>query len=362
MKYFIPLIAIIFMGFFMVFGCSTEPGQSVNAGRNRTDGRADPARSGRTRPAAVNLNCKLPAQCSGSQCCEKGDKCEDKCDDWFSGTAKKDCKKLTIDTIENIDNLLEVLKDAKEDELNDITHEQVDLLCQVLDQMDHKAWLNEIKTYSTSKAKRVLEWMISNNSATALLDTIDTDDAVEILEYLLVRGHSSQAAISPVALLGGLDKAIGDDDEKVLIFAEDANNKGFINFIHEEIIAKDICKDAVLPNCYDHTTDYDCKADQITIPIRQAACQLGVYCKVIPEEDVRKNIADIVGQSTDIEDFITNIVTTNKGINVEATDIRYYQKLEDDDAEEWTNNACHNLDFFFIDSAGLPLGLSPLTP
>ena len=357
MKYFLALIAIIFMGFFMVFGCSTESGRSIGAGRNRIDGGAGTAQSGRSRGGVVNLNCKFPAKCSGSQCCERGAKCEDICNDWFSGKAENECEQLNIDTIEDIDNLLEILKDAKEDELNGISREQVDLLCQVLGGLDHKAWLKEIKNYSASKAERVLAWMIGNEGATALLGTIDTDDAVEILEYLLVRGSSTQSSINPDALLDGLDKAIGDDDDKVLVFAEDSNNKVFINFIHEEIITKDICKSAVLPACVNHSGSTKCATTSVDKSVRQAACELGVYCKVIPdnEENVRKSIADLVGKSTDIKNFIRDLVTENEGINVE-TAASAYNRLNENDAEEWTNRACQNLKFFFQNHADLDLG------
>ena len=351
MKYFFTLFAIGFMVFFMVFGCSTEPGRNVTTGgrnRDRNTGGTSNRRTGTA--ASIKLNCVLPKTCSGSSCCEVDDDCEDQCDDWFSGKAEKDCLKLSQDDVDDIDNILEILKDAKEDELDDISNDNVDLLCTILDDLDHNAWFDKsVKSYTTAKAKRVLAWMIDDDKVTALLDSIDSDDAVEIMETLISRASTSNP-VTAQTILAGLDTSVGDDsDDRVLIYADAANNEEFIEWIHENIVDKKVCTNAVLPVCQTNTA---CSA--ASTDARRTVCKLGVYCKIIPkgdEEDTRASIADILGDS-EIEDLIeTAQSTAGTGLRSGNSD------LTDDDAEKWTDDACERLATLWNDGTGLNLGL-----
>ncbi len=358
MKYFFTLFAIGFMVFFMVFGCSTEPGRNVTTGgrnRDRNTGGTSNRRTGTT--ASIKLDCVLPKACSGSSCCNADKDCEDQCDDWFSGKAEKECLKLSQDSVDEIDNILEILKDAKEDELDDISNDNVDLLCTILDDLDHNAWFGEVKKYTTAKADRVLAWMIDDDEVTAILDSIDSDDAVDIMKHLISRAGSSSSTISSSSILTGLNTGIGDDSERVLVYADGANNEGFIEWVHENIVEDQICANAVLPTCNTAATGSGITAcnsageSSLSNEIKRAACKLGVYCKVIPrgEQDTRASIADILNDS-DVKDFIeTAQSTSGTGLGLSA---------DDDDAEEWTNIACDRLKLLWSDGSGLDLDLT----
>ncbi len=360
MKYLITLIVATLMVFFMVFGCSTEPGRNVsNNTRNRTQSARNNSgsrTSNRSRTSSVTLDCALPKECSGSDCCEDDDDCEDQCDDWFSGKAEKECLKLSQEDVDEIDTILEILKDAKEDELDDIRDDSVDLLCAILDDLDHKAWLTEVSRYTTAKAKRVLAWMIDDNNVTALLDSIDSEDAVEIMKRLISRAKSGTAGTAPQDILNGLDVGIGDDNDRVLVFADDANNEEFIEWIHENIVEEEICTSNVLPACVDSGTPTGVTtacSGSVSTGTKITACKLGVYCKVIPtstEEDTRASVAEIIGDS-DIEDLIeTDQKTDGTGLN--SAD-----HLDEDDAEEWTNKACTRLEQYWNNGNNLDLDL-----
>lgn len=355
MKYFITLVVVSAMAFFMIFGCSTEPGRNVSNTSNRTQSARNNSGSrttSRSRATSVTLDCALPKECSGSDCCEDDDDCEDQCDDWFSGKAEKECLKLSKEDVDEIDTILEILKDAKEDELDDIKDDSVDLLCAVLDDLDHKAWLSEVSRYTTAKAKRVLAWMIDDDKVTALLDSINSEDAVEIMEKLISRvGSGSVTTATPASILAGLNTTIGDDNDKVLVFADDANNEEFIEWIHENIVEEEICVTTSRPTCDATPPGNDvspCTSPSVDRQLE--ACKLGVYCKVIPddEEDTRASVAEILGDG-DIEDFISAPLGED---GLDDTN------LDDDDAEEWSNASCTKLEKLWDDGTGLTLGLN----
>ena len=324
-KYFIIVLTLGAIAAFMIFGCSSETGRNVT-GTTRIDRDRDTSR--RDSNTSSTLDCKLP---SGSGC--KGDQdCEDMCkdDDYLdlTGKAKDKCFDLSKSTVEKLDSMFEVLKEPRDDDLSDLTEEDVNLLCGAIEELDEDFWLRALKNYKSGEARDILQWVIDTEQVTTLLDQLSNDEARDHLEHLLVAFNGTKGNVTATNLYNALISSAKeiDDNQGILEYAADNSNDLFIEMVHDLVIDGDegkICTGASnLPTYSGSGTLGDSSYPEF-------ACMLAVYCQATDEESLRSDIAETIN-NRGIESLITDAETG-------ALD------LPEDDGEEWSDAACTKL-------------------
>ncbi len=330
-KYFTIFTIASSLAALMIFGCSTETGRNVGT----TDNGGTNSGSRRSRSTTSTLDCSMP---SGGSTCEGDEDCEELCEDNdhlnLSGSARKECFDWPTASVEKLDEIFKEIKDPEEDKLNDLTNDDINLLCAAIE-MEEDFWLDEIKGYTPSDSKYILKWIINNEQVTFLLDReIKEEDRTNHLKYLLVALADSHDILDDMKILEGLgDRVDTDDDENVIEYAESAGNEDFIKMVHELIVEEGICD----------VTDNQPTFTDASANYQKSACMLGVYCHIIDDEGVRKSIAEIINNG-DIKGLI-------ESDNTGGLD------LGEEDAEEWTTVACAKLVSDWADTANLDLGL-----
>ena len=314
------------------------------------------------------LSCSLPS-CSGSDCCSKDD---DDCDDWctgnkfldLSGTAAKKCLSLDKDVVEDLKKLFDKTLDKPSiGKLEDLEEDDINLICAGVKELDSSVWSDRIKKYNSSRAKSVLEWIAGKEEVLEVFENAEDDDGLDMFKDLLKKVGSKSNEYADI--LSGLRAEIntGDDAEDrkpLMALADKDGNENLIRYIHEYLILDEdegICgKESRRPvpvqgpyNEGDELTN----AKQYT----EEACILAVYCTMddtLSASDgnkFRKAMADTV-DSGDVIGFIKTAVGEG-GLTRSATncpddkDGSAVCVITDDGADEWSDNACNNLKYFW---------------
>ncbi len=333
------------------------------------------------------LSCSLPS-CSGSDCCSKDD---DDCDDWctgnkfldLSGTAAKKCLSLDKDVVEDLKKLFDKTLDKPSiGKLEDLEEDDIELMCAGVKDLDSSVWSDRIKKYNSSRAKSVLEWIAGKEEVLEVFENAEDDDGLDMFKDLLRKVGSKSNEYADI--LSGLRAEIntGDDSEDrkpLMALADKDGNEDLIRYIHEYLILDEdegICgKESRRPEAEAHVA-YDPHkytteaAETANSNFREEACILAVYCTMddnlsaIDGNKFRKAMADTV-DSSDVISFIKTAVKDDDGddeggltpadsiTDCTATDLRDETdaktpcRLTNDQAEEWSDRACHNLNWYW---------------
>ncbi len=332
-----------------------------------------------------SLNCALPSECRGDNCCHTDKKCIQWCGDNdyldLSSEALKKCKNLDKDIVEDIVHLFNnVFQKPSKAKLSDLNEEDMDLACAAVKELDHDILADRIDDYTSSiSARRVLEWLAERPSALEIFEAAEGDEGVEMLKTVLQKASNKTGN---QGIINGLSQIVDNNDNRhTLAIAIDGENNNLITFIHENIILdKDdgICrkKTDILPRANDCCWGNSLRSPPSYTPAETAiadrgykkeACILAVYCKISNYTDVdfMREIAELLNED-DVVDFIKE-TKANGGLTLSANDVAQWTRvnrsllLSKDDAEQWTPAACNRLKLFWnnpkVGTQYLDLGL-----
>ena len=250
-------IILILSGFVVVTvavisSCTPSPGIQTPTTSSGSTGKKSSTTDTRT------LKCELP-KCSGSKCCDEEDKdCDNICSDSdylkLSGDAYDKCIGLSESTVDRLGELFKDILEHPKDagKLEDLEKEDIDLICGVVKELDKDVLEDRIDDYSTSNAKRFLEWAANEKTVIEIFEnTEDTDDGIKMVKTLLETAGNGDG---DEGVLKGLSVDVNhesgsDEDEHVLYLALQKSNSRLVAFIHDEIISDDkgLCSSGNLP-------------------------------------------------------------------------------------------------------------------
>ena len=357
----------------MVVVSCTDSGQQTTSSSSSSGGTSSDTNKDAKDDDTPLLSCSLPS-CSGSDCCSKDD---DKCEDWctdnkdldLSGKAATKCLALEKDVVEELVKIFETLKKASADKLSDLDDDDIELICAGVKELDSGLWGDIIDDYSAQKAKRVLNWISDNEAIVEVFENAEDDDGIEMFKDLLKKAAGGSED-GYAKILKGLETVVNTtadaDDRRPLIALATKNGRDrLVRYIHEELIVDEdegICgQSSNRPVANQASGKYlSAEEEEANDNFKEEACILAVYCKIdnkIPDDDnssankdkFRKNIADTV-DSGDVTSFIKTEQTdggldpTSAGANGAVP-----VAIDDDDADEWSENACKNLKHFWKD-------------
>ncbi len=303
-------------------------------------------------------------QCSGSDCCKDDEDCQDKCKDplssdglKLSGAARDTCFHLEEDMVTKLFNLIDDLDKPKVERLREIGQDTDDmnLICSAVKELDYDLLDDRIENYSTTEAKRVLGWAAESDTAVEIFENAEDDKGLPMFQKLLQKASGGSG---DQGVLDGLTKEViveddDDDNQHIMRWALNGSKHKLVRWIHNEIITdKDegLCGDDNKSNR--PTSGTDAHDDDYA----EAACILGVYCKIAPNDDsedndFRQEMAELIDSEVEVSDFIKEDASEGglKPTNPPAN--------WDDLADDWANKACAELKTEW-DNGALDLDLS----
>ena len=326
-------------GLALITSCGTSDGErstSSSSSSSSSSGTGDDDRI---------LDCSLSSEGSS---CEDSNKCVELCKDELelSGNALDECEDLGEDTVEDLKDLFyDVFRKPTQDDLNDLDLEDLELMCGAVKKIGKDILEEKTDDYTSSSARNFLAWMAEKDEVMDIFRAIEEveedgdEEALEIIKDLISKIGSGSG---DAAILSGLrSSSLGEEgDQHFLEIAQDSNNSELIKYIHDEIIDNDeeLCDEDNHPTATSGQTGTDERTDD------REACVLGVYCSIAPP-------ASDDDSSEEFREKISQIVSVNFNRLVKASLADGGFGLEEDDAEEWTNNACNCLvDFWTADT------------
>ena len=331
-------------GLALITSCGTGEGTRSSSS---SSGKDSGSSSGGGDDEEITLDCSLSSK--GSTC-EDSKKCEDWCDDELelSGSALDECKDLGEDTVEDLVKLFDdVFRKPTQDDLNDLDIEDLELMCGAVKKIGKDILDEKTDDYTASSARNFLAWMAEKDEVMDIFRTIEEveedgdEEALKIIKALIEKiGTGSGDS----AILAGLKAAtLGEEgDQHFLAIAQDNNNSGLVKYIHDKLIDNDeeLCDEDNHPTATAGADGVDERTDG------REACVLGVYCTIAPP-------AANDDSTEEFRDKISQIVSVNFNRLVKASVNDGGFGLGEDDAEEWTNNACHCLVDFWTGDTGV---------
>ena len=357
----------------IIISCETEEtgdGTTTSDPKDKDEGRS--------------LECALPSECSGDDCCHTDKKCIKWCKDNdyldLSGDARKKCENLDKTVVENLVRLFgNIFKKPTEKKLLDLNSEDMELACAAVQDLDHDILANKIDDYTSSiPPKRILKWLAERPAALNIFQAAEDDEDVEMIKKVLQKASNKTGN---QGVIDGLSQIIdNDDNHHILSLAEKEDNEDLIKFIHEEMVLDDdgICGEGnLLPRANDCCWSTQLRSPPSYTPAettiadgkyKTQACILAVYCKINnqhPNADFMMNIAELLSEG-DVFDFIKEIkenggLTLSANVVAQWTHVNRNLILSEDDAEKWTPAACNRLKLFWnnpkVGTKYLDLGL-----
>lgn len=335
------LILSGFLGLALITSCGGGEGTKATSSSSGGDGRSDGDNDG---VGEITIDCSLDSE---GDTCSDSSSCRNLCDDELelSGDALDECEKLGEDTVKDLVELFyDDLTKPTQDKLDSLKLDDIELMCGAVRKLGEEILEEKIEDYTTSPAKRFLAWMAEKDEVLDIWKAIELkgeeeeerkprEDAVDILRTLIHRaggGSKSDDDISDTELLTGLKAGLDDNSRSFLEIAQRANNVELIKYVHKELIDNDdqLCKEENYPTAIPGKSGAGERTDG------EDACVLGVYCKIAPPS---------ASKSQKIREEISQIVDADFISLVKSPLLEGGLGLSEDDAEEWTNNACHCL-------------------
>ena len=339
----ILIIVSCFLTLFFVSNCTTENGSSSSSSSS-SSGTTD---SSDDDPSV--LACEDLSECSS--CCTESE-CRKFCTKAVPkglGMSLSDCKTMEEEDVNAMKDINDKLEDADDEKLKDISssEEDMELLCSVV-KKDYNYLHDHIKKYNKSDAQKFLGWLAEESTVIDMFEALDEDDAIKIVELLLHRvGGGKTNTPTDETVLKGLtvdvksESAKDEENPHFLRWMLDGGDdtEDFVKWFHEHIVEEEsdgLCKNKNLPNLdLGSTTDKD---------RQRAACILAVYCHLAPGDtgeynEFREKMAGLVGDSSDIEDLITDNTRNQGGLSQLGTRITD----SDDATESWPRVVCCEL-------------------
>ena len=179
MRYAIRFLALLSLGSFFVTACITDwpqQGGGLSLPSRDNDYYERSNRRDSNRRSALE---RSRSRYSGTSC-ERSRQCEDLCQDIYSRrSVKEDCLVLAEDQVEEIWEIYKILKNPKEDDLEDIDPEDFEIFVEI----DLQPLDTLIGDFSNAETKKVLTWMIRDPDIIEIFQ--DEDDEYNLLEELL---------------------------------------------------------------------------------------------------------------------------------------------------------------------------------
>lgn len=367
-----------FLAVMIVLSCTQQEGKETTSSSSSSSTGPSSTTGDTEEKEEDLLTCELPSSCSGNKCCSKDEDCEELCTDSkkldLSGIAKDKCFDLEEETVERLVKIFtKILKKPNEDDLeNELKDEDIELICATVKDLDKNLLEDVIKEYSHRQAQRFLTWLAETEEALEIFTNAEDDDGIDMLKRLLAEAVG-ESSTSHANILKGLQKLINtdeddNDDQKPLMSLANKNgNERLVRYFHEWFIEDEdegICgktSNQPVADSNQYSGDHANIADKNN---KEEACILAVYCTIddtLPKEDqsdFRENMANIVNYRIG---FIKDD-KDNGGLNPDPADVGKDVApfaLDDDDVEEWSDNACANLKYYWNNgTTGLTLGLN----
>ena len=352
-------------GIVLILSCVLFAVVIVNCSSPRHERPDDPDDEDIIKKGENILTCILP-QCNGYECCyEEDSQCDNWCEDELdlSGRQYDACITLEKDIVEDLVALFEEkLKRPKEEDLEDLEKEDVELICAAVKELDHDILGDRIDDYNSARAKQFLEWAAEEESVVEVFTNAKKNESVKMFKRLLHKASGAGGDTTDQGVLEGLTKGVNSEEagEHVLYLAFKQSNEGLVKFIHKKIVSHkdELCdkKNQPLPDTaalVDRNGDGDTDdADETykSVGFEKEACMLAVYCKIAAAgddaADFRSDMANFLGDGGDVGDFIEEPLADG-GLGI-----------EEDKAEDWSDTSCENLKTYWNDkSDGLTFGL-----
>ena len=357
-------------------------------GREAPDGRVSDRKS----------SCDEVSTCSGDSCSSsycsaytqdtKDNDCLDICDDYFNGKEYTLCKSYPADIIFDLDDALgKELRRPTDSNLDDIEKQTI---CALLD-ISIDPWLDEVEknSFSKSKAEYTLKWIVDES----LHDLFsDGDEELKLIEELLFKMGSSGGNTDAKIVKALVDTELDDDEEDRTLFYihnnDESESSDFFKFIHNDLI-EDICdtsKNHPEPMkitaggggdctstapCYGRSgesideDDGRISAEDAKDEFGQAACIFAIYCEATNytddfESDMR-SVANTLGTGNDVTEFIETPVNDGGLCDDEdECDGDGQFDVDEDDAEDWSYDACKQLKRYWDDPTSALSGVLSL--
>lgn len=328
-------------GLALITSCGT--GEGTRSGTSSSGKDPGSSSSGNDDDDEITLDCSLSSK--GSPC-EDSKKCEDWCDDELelSGSALDECKDLGEDTVEDLVKVFDdVFRKPTQDDLNDLDLEDLELMCGAVKKIGRDILEEKTDDYTASSARNFLAWMAEKDEVLDIFKTIEEteedgdEEALKMIKALIEKIGSGNG---DEAILNGLKApTLGEEgDQHFLAIAQDNNNSGLIKYIHNNLIDNDqeLCDEDNHPSALAAPTSASSDKGVSERTDGREACVLGVYCTIAPP----KSDDDT---SEELREKISQIVSINFNRLVKASVADGGFGLTEEDAEEWTNNACYCL-------------------
>ena len=133
-----------------------------------------------------------------SKNCEDDDDCEDICSDiYIRRSDKSDCKELSVAQVRRMEKVHDILDDKKTNQLDDINLDDLEVIINISLEPIEKIF----KTYGSTKARDVLNWIADDEDAARLFESEDADFV--LLDTLLKEINSNPSAALSRNLKGG---------------------------------------------------------------------------------------------------------------------------------------------------------------
>ena len=265
------LSKIIFLsiaGIFLAGACSPKPKPVVLEKTIRTDKEYDRLKK-KKREKRKNIIEKIREKYDGPTCNEAKGKIKTKCEKICKEIYKRfkdrqDCEELEVDLIDELEEVYEILEDAKEigsNSLNEIDSEVFETYISIsISSLDRI-----IKNYSKNKARNFLYWLIKDEEIAEIFR--DEDDEYNTLEEVLKKINSTyKRDTNEIHKIFEEKIEEGDNLIELIVDSSDKTIELFMDFINKKN-----------PECKENT--------------ETRLCFVGVYCRIgnILDSDERDN-------------------------------------------------------------------------
>ncbi len=215
--------------------------------------------------------------CEGDECCSEHKECRRSCNQVFyksNDSVKEKCRILPRKIVENLEDLVAILKSPIVEDLDRLNLKQEFRLLLAL---DYRVFVRIIQAYQISTARDLLIWLAENHEPADELARLKKSHQQKIL-YEALASAGDRSKVGPVE--EGLSQKISFDKSFFELIVANSNY-GLLQIVHEMI------------------KDNLCSASQYAGESQTELCVLRIYCKekyeqqdnYIHSEDLRNDMA-----------------------------------------------------------------------
>lgn len=254
--------------------------------------------------------------------CEGDDDCEDICKDIYkSRNNKDDCEQLSVDQVENLEALHDLLEKPDLEDLQEFKNiaDTLDLYINIdIDPLNDAA-----NDWKKKEAEDILEWIAGDSSIAKIFAKEDED--YEVLSEILEKVGDSSAA-KEVEYGAGLQENL--DEGTFFEVAIDEKNEEALEWIHDFIEEKGIT-----------VSTYKCLADDL----ETIAC-LHAYCAIAKnlDDEYGEDLFDFEYFEKYLDEIVDNDINGKKAPSRDESSLWDTDEFEEigDLSNKWWENLC----------------------